>query len=305
MGVSYSAPQTTLPQRDAEFDALTPQEKEIVYRDLYGSSNNYLIDEDDDEVVENGLTMFEKHLSELSDDDKECYLRALERSPDYVQDKNFRLQFLRCELFDPKLAAIRFARYWKEKVEVWGEEKAFHKIKLDDFDEIDLLVLRNRVYQGLKMQDKFNRSILILHNGRLDQSNRNSMIRVMWYTYECLLENVNAQRNGFVILSGLLQDALQYTDRKFTSVCARVSRYALPIRIVAIHFVVTSSLMQFIIPYGLYLIGSEWRHRFKIHSNRNLLFSKLEKFGISKTIIPKELGGTCTFSFKDWLEEQK
>ena len=100
-GFALSAPQRTLPQRDAEFDALTVEEKEIVYRDLYGAGN-YSIAEDD-EVIENGLSSFEQCLLSITDDDKKYYTMALEKSPNYVNDKNLRLQFLRSELFDPKV----------------------------------------------------------------------------------------------------------------------------------------------------------------------------------------------------------
>lgn len=103
-GFALSAPQRTLPQKDAEFDALTVEEKGIVYRDLYGAGN-YSIVEDDD-MIKTSLNSFEQCLSLsgiISDDDKKHYNVALEKSPKYVTDRDLRLQFLRCELFDPKV----------------------------------------------------------------------------------------------------------------------------------------------------------------------------------------------------------
>jgi hypothetical protein len=100
-GLATSAPTRTLEETKAEFDALTLEEKEIAYRDLYGAGNYTFVE--DDELIDKGLTTLEECLLDLSDKEKNCYLLALEASPDYVTDRDFRLQFLRCELFDAQV----------------------------------------------------------------------------------------------------------------------------------------------------------------------------------------------------------
>jgi Ribonuclease G/E len=100
-GLASSAPQKTLEETKAEFDALSPEEKEIVHRDLYGIGNYGIVEQDD--FIKNSLNSFEKFILDIPDDDKKEYLLALEASQDYVKDRDLRLQFLRCELFDCKV----------------------------------------------------------------------------------------------------------------------------------------------------------------------------------------------------------
>lgn len=304
-GFAVSAPKTTLPEKDAEFEALTPEEKEFVYRDLYGQGN-YTIDEDAAGMIENALTQFEQSLFEIPNKDKKDYLIALETSPDLVKNNKFRLKFLRCELFDPKLAAIRYVRYWKERISLWGVDKAFRRITLDDFKECDEATLHLGGIQPLKDKDRFNRSIILFDKSRYDFSNRKSMARVAWYMIEYLVEDEEAQRNGVVAIGGLgRQEGLQYQYRKLDVELNGLVRYALPVRIAALHHFVSSRFIQFIVPYILYILGSDFRHRYKLHSEKRIEYEELEKFGIPKSIIPRDLSGDNKFLYEDWLEERR
>ena len=61
---------------------------------------------------------------------------------------------------------------------IWGEEKAFHKITLNDFDECDQVALKLGGILALEEKDQFNRSIIIFNRNKFDhrQRHRNSMV---------------------------------------------------------------------------------------------------------------------------------
>jgi CRAL/TRIO domain len=331
-GLATSAPQKTVAETRAEFEALSPEEKECVYRDVYGAGN-YAFVEDDDEISD-CLTAFEKSLSDISNDEKKCYSLALEASPDYVNDRVLQLKFLRCEFFDARVryvifcftshvrllqsrstflhcrqkAAARFASYWNDKVKIWGTDKAFRIITLEDFEEEDQVALSQGGMICLDEKDKFGRGIYLANRTKFAQgrSHRKSHLRVLWYLMECLVEDIEVQRNGIVCISGLgPKDYVQHQDRKLDYMATMLLRKSLPMRMVAFHKVITSKLTQFVIPFLLYLLGPEYRRRTKIHTDLYNIFNELQKYGIEKSTIPKEFGGDSAFEYSTWLYERR
>ena len=100
-GFMYSAPQRSLQETEAEFNALSCEETERVYKDVYGFGNYDVIENDD--LLSNGLIEFEHEISKISTTKKEWYLRGLQINPSYVNSDDLRLRFLRREFFNAKV----------------------------------------------------------------------------------------------------------------------------------------------------------------------------------------------------------
>jgi hypothetical protein len=68
---------------------------------------------------------------------KPAYLRAKMESPEYVNNRSLRLQFLRAEYFEPERAATRLASFFETKMELFGTNKLTRDILLQDLEEKD------------------------------------------------------------------------------------------------------------------------------------------------------------------------
>ena len=85
---------------------------------------------------------------------------AVEQNPSYVQDKDFRLMFLRSEDYNAKLAATRVMNFFETKRELFGEEKLTKDITLDDLDDDDMYALKSGGFQILPIPDRSGRRII-------------------------------------------------------------------------------------------------------------------------------------------------
>ena len=83
-----------------------------------------------------------------------------DKSRSYVNDPNFRLRFLRCELFDAKKAAIRMIKYLDFVLEDFGESALKRPIKITDFTKKEMKILRSGFLQLLPYRDRTGRPIL-------------------------------------------------------------------------------------------------------------------------------------------------
>jgi len=79
------------------------------------------------ELIAEGLARFEEELGHLSPKERRFVDQALEQAP-LAKDDDFRLTFLRTEVFDAKLAAQRFAKFWETRLDLFGPDHAFQPL---------------------------------------------------------------------------------------------------------------------------------------------------------------------------------
>jgi hypothetical protein len=87
-----------------------------------------------------------------------AYEQATLMSPDYVENVEFRLQFLRGDTFDVKSAA-RMISYFEWKQDLFGPENLTKDITLRDLDEESLNCLKTGFMHPLPIRDKSGRAI--------------------------------------------------------------------------------------------------------------------------------------------------
>ena len=98
-----------------------------MYEDIHGVDAQV---EETPDLVYESLIKLEEELNSISN--KDAYCIALNISEAYVNDRKFRLSFLRAESFDIPQAARRMVRYFENKRNVFGEEKLAKTIELED-----------------------------------------------------------------------------------------------------------------------------------------------------------------------------
>ncbi len=143
----------------SELNKLSIQERDAVTHDVHGIKS---ISEETPEFICNCLELFESALEAIPINEKGAYIRAREKSSDYVKDKQFVLMFLRADQFDTKAAAARFVAFFETKMDLFGEEKLAKDIRMDDLNEDDITCLESGYAQILNARDRAGRAIFML-----------------------------------------------------------------------------------------------------------------------------------------------
>jgi hypothetical protein len=134
------------------------QERERVLEEVHGVADSQV--EETPELIDQRLHVLEEEIQLIKK--RTAYDRALFLSPKYVLDRDFRLMFLRSELFDARKAANRLVRFFESKKELWGDDKLARSITLDDFNEDGLAVLKQGSIQVLHEKDQSGRSVFFM-----------------------------------------------------------------------------------------------------------------------------------------------
>jgi hypothetical protein len=144
---------------------LSKEDRERVYYDLHGVSEEV---KETPEMVEQGLSELEEALLKLTH--KDAYDLAEEMNREYVQRKEFRLKFLRADHFVAKNAALRLARHFQAKLDLFGRYKLAQDIVQDDLDEDDMDALYGGSNQMLPMRDRAGRAVAVWFPSQQAQS---------------------------------------------------------------------------------------------------------------------------------------
>lgn len=174
------------------------------------TSTNNINNEGFDHLVENMDTSSEDQFDDDLFSDQEIPPVVSIISSCYVKSQNFLLAFLRCEFFDAKKAAMRLVKYLELVYDLFGEEALRRPLRVDDFrskEEIEVLDAGNQ--QLLPFRDRCGRRVLFMH-GDMNLPSSSLMARsvlskgpamkVLLYLWSVLLEDVEAQRRGLVIV---------------------------------------------------------------------------------------------------------
>lgn len=105
MSFSASAPRIEPKDLAVELESLSQQQVKEANRDLYGSSSEEEIKETADFCAD-ALRRLEDALSQI--EGKEEFDAATERCADYANSEEFRLMFLRAEIFDAEVSMIGY-----------------------------------------------------------------------------------------------------------------------------------------------------------------------------------------------------
>jgi hypothetical protein len=131
------------------------QERDDVLHDIHGVASMV---EESPALVEKSLNLLEQELSRIPQ--KSAFIKALSMSPEYVQNRSFRLLFLRAAQFDAKDAARRMVGFFEQKLRVFGSTKLTTKIRLSELDEDTIAYLETGYIQLLPGKDRAGRGII-------------------------------------------------------------------------------------------------------------------------------------------------
>jgi hypothetical protein len=116
-----------------------------------------ILPDETQEMIASKISKLDMELNMLSH--KPSYEKAMRFSSRYVHSVEFKLRFLRAEVFDPKSAAVRLEKYLSYTMEHFGEEALKRPINLNDLDKEEHDILKAGNFQILPCRDRSGRRI--------------------------------------------------------------------------------------------------------------------------------------------------
>jgi CRAL/TRIO domain len=211
-----------------------------------------------------------------------------------------------------QLAAKRMVAYWAKRLEIFGPERAFLPLTLTSGILIDKDLVALRIGVGRSLPEKVdpgNRSILFADPSRQDHSlyDTINMVRAFWYTLHAVLEDEDTQKKGLIMMVYPHKAQLAQFDRSLANQLMGSIRGCLPVRMSAMHLCHPPAFFQVIFPIMKLLMGARLRKRVQIHfgTTEHVLGRLESKFGLSRTKLPSELGGSVLLDHEKWLDNRK
>jgi hypothetical protein len=140
-----------------EVHNLSLQERNRVYEEIHGVAEPL---KEEPDFVAQRFSEFKSHLSTIRH--KSAYDLALHQSPEYVNNRNFHLMFLRSTEFDAHQAAQKLVNHFDFKMELFGQEKLAKDITYVDLNENDRECLKSGWIQILPATDRIGRPIVFV-----------------------------------------------------------------------------------------------------------------------------------------------
>ncbi|CAJ1959509.1 unnamed protein product [Cylindrotheca closterium] len=275
---------------------MSQEERARILEDVHGVSDDI---NETQEMIAQSLASFEAELNQLQ------YLNAalrmaIAKDHAYVQNQAFRLQFLRAESFDIKAAVQRFARHFKMKLQLFGEEKLTKDIVQDDLDEDTMEYLYSGRFQNLPLRDKSGRHVSLYMMKLAPTFTANSDVSVMkrvYYNAMINAESVETQKKGVVVVVWGIGGKNTTTRRLSASTFWKVAEVqkSLPLKVVAFHFCYDNMLLRPVLSTIQMGCGFFTGVRFRAHYGTHLdCTTALQSFGIPANLIPINSEGTVT-----------
>ncbi|KAL3904854.1 MAG: hypothetical protein SGILL_009908 [Bacillariaceae sp.] len=276
-----------------QLSQLSMQEREKVYFDLHGVR---------DEFPETPMMLYEamenmkQHLQDMmTQGAAPAYEQAMQQNPFYCHKPGFLTKFLRAESLDPSLAAVRMARYFDDKLELFGPEKLTRDITQEDFETGDLNDM-DTLYSGqaqiLPGRDRAGRAIFICSPAAKSSSGTPcmSMLRRLFYLAQLLSEDEETQKKGAVVIS-----ISNHCPPAFDTVYAQRAASAgncQPVRVEAVHFCMDNENGEWTAFFDAAKVSMDphLQVRVKTHvGDYNECMSALQSFGVPTREFPMQL----------------
>ncbi|VEU34422.1 unnamed protein product [Pseudo-nitzschia multistriata] len=266
-----------------------------------------LAPEETPEFVERSLKELTLELEELMFSLPKFQTRGYQQSQlqpnTYVNEKEFRLRFLRCELFDIRKTAFRICEFLEWALILFGEYALQRPITLHDFSKDELKYFRQGYYQLLPSRDRSGRRIVVIIPGEgMEKIPKDAKAKIAMYTsWAAGCNDIDTQRKGLVFLVWF--DKSIKTSQIGTKQKAKDHEVA-SVRASAIHCCTPdTALFRFRRSIMAMRIAHHNRYKLKYHlgdamENRYML----QTYGIPSDQIPLTWSGTVKLNYhRQWV----
>ena len=139
-----------------ELNQMSMVSRNAIFEEIHCLGNPPVETED---MISSKIADLEKELSMLPR--KTSYEKAMALSSHYASSVEFKLRFLRSELYDAKLAAIRLEKYLSYLEEHFGVQALKRPIYMNDLDKQEQDIIKTGNFQLLPCRDRSGRRIAV------------------------------------------------------------------------------------------------------------------------------------------------
>jgi len=231
---------------------------------------------------------------------------AKKNKPTFVNSEEFRLRFLRCELFDVPTAALRITKYLSLVSELFGDFALQRPIRISDFSKTDLREFRKGRYQLLPYRDRAGvrgRRILGVFPDN-DWETMSPVLRTKIWLYLTYVagEDIEAQKYGIVVLVWF-DSAWTRISKKPVLSAQNTKVFTLGVRTSAVHLCTPDTPVYRFRRSILLMRLRREKSRVKIHVGKSTeLLYTLQSFGLPTDYIPISFTGKVKEKYiKEWI----
>jgi len=261
------------------------------------------------EKLENELSLIpaqEKEMYELSKKSY-CGKNSSQEGGSYVNDVDFRVRFLRCELFDAVNAAHKLVTFLEVVVDLFGKYALKRPIRLSDFAEDELQAFRTGNLQLLPFRDRSGRRIIAGVEGLALQFDSTLRFKMLYYLMWAAGEDIETQLKGIVVIIWPVSDvAIKHLKNKERLIEDQKKRLeGSSIRVCAFHFCVEDKPFFNVLRMVFALtLNQRNRSRLKFHVGQMTELQYLVKgYGVPVDHIPLTgTGNVKTQNLRVWLK---
>ena len=138
--------------------------RNAIYEEIHGV-RSLCPDESPPGMIDNALEELARELWALPSHHKSAYQQSQQlhspTTPTYVNERDFRLRFLRAEFFDAKKAAWRLTQFLEVVLELFGPASLKRPVRLTDFSRKEMRVFNIGRIQLLPYRDRGGRRVVI------------------------------------------------------------------------------------------------------------------------------------------------
>mmetsp|Transcript_18565 Transcript_18565/g.42889 ORF Transcript_18565/g.42889 Transcript_18565/m.42889 type:complete len:546 (+) Transcript_18565:513-2150(+) len=234
----------------------------------------------------------------------------------YLNHRDVRIRFLRCELFRIDAAVERFVSFFELMHDVFGEYVADRQPLISDFTPAEERELRKSRNQILPFRDRSGRQIFVGVGNCNQHIELKLRCKIFMYLHWAVSEDVETQKKGLVIAAWFFDEADDHTweNHLFKKMDEKMLEYqrrqyaSLPVRIASWqHYYMDTIYFRFF--YKLYVFFHDKRylsiHKAHFGSQMELRY-KLNSYGIPNDLLPLSHKGILKFEHHhNFLNMQK
>jgi len=298
-----------------EFLSLSFQDRNAIVEEMHGVS--CLTPEETPRLIYTSLERLEHEISLIPTKNKKMYdlcqkkygrKNSREDGGSYVNDVDFRMRFLRAELFDATKAARRLVLFLENLVDLFGEYALQRPILLSDFTEDELQIFRMGNLQLLPFRDRSGRRIVVGVEGLAMQFKSALRFKILYYLLWVASEDLETQSKGVVCVLWPVNDiALRHIQNKELLMLETQKKRTTggPVRVCAFHFCVPDNPFYHALKVVFTMtLDKPFRSRLKFHVGQVTELQYLvQGYGIPVDHIPLTgTGNVKTQNLRVWLK---
>jgi len=283
---------------------LSLQDRNAINEEIHGVQTFAL--EETPEMLAEALRDMEIQLNNIPN--KAAFDRSQQFPNTYVNSAEFRLRFLRSDLFHEQKAAKHMVKFLDLISELFGDFALRRQIQMSDFSREEMQVFRVGHLQLLPYRDRSGRRIFASVGGFGIHVPLVTRVKILLYTMLAASEDVETQRKG--ITSIVWPGKKVPTEDRLSNV--KVDRImflkgvyeSLPVRTCSIHFCIPETPFFQVMRTLFILTMAQFTTRMKFHIGETVeLQYCIKGYGVPIELIPlTDTGNIKTTYLKQWMK---